>query len=100
MNVMFIDGRCVSVPNAKSLYDAKVKAVEMLGDEEVDEYDVNFIETDEFTLNVITNQKIEKIKLENYEEIPITDGGYQDDNASEDEITDQTLSDYSTENME
>jgi hypothetical protein len=100
MNVMFIDGRCVSVPNAKSLYDAKIKAVEMLGDEEVDEYDVNFIETDEFTLNVITNQRIPKIKLENYEEIPITDCGYQDDNAPEDEITLQIISDYSTKNME
>lgn len=100
MNVMFIDGRCVTVPNAKSIYDAKIKAVELLGDEEIDEDDVNFIETDEYTLNVITNQKNEKIKLENYEEISNTDIGYEDDFTPEDEITLQTISDYSTENME
>lgn len=84
---MFIDGRCVTVPNAKSIYDAKIKAVGLLGDEEIDEDDVNFIETDEYTLNVITNQKNEKIKLENYEEISNTDIGYEDDFAPEDEIT-------------
>ena len=82
---MFVDGVTIDV-NAKSIYDAKQQALDRFYDE-YDEDDINFVQYNGQTINIVTNTKTQ-INLKNYEEIPTIDIGHADNLAPDDEIAD------------